>query len=256
MFFKNAIVRIPGLSIIHGLTSSPNPDKPDYRLAHIQHQNYIKALISCGVEVTQLPPLEDYPDSCFVEDVALLTETIAVLTRPGAKPRQGEVTEIQATIQKFFPNNLTHISPPATLEAGDILKVDNHFYIGLSKRTNLAGAEQMIQSLTTNGYTASCIQLKEFLHLKTGVSYLGRGYLLVSGELINHPQFQSFKQIPLAVEEAYAANCIMVNGTVLIPQGFPKTKKAIEDHGFQTLTVDLSEFKKLDGGLSCLSLRF
>ncbi|KTC81598.1 dimethylarginine dimethylaminohydrolase family protein [Legionella brunensis] len=256
MKFKNAIVRKPSQSLVRGLTSSPMLGKPDYYLALQQHENYINALTQCGVEITQLPAIEEYPDACFVEDVALLTEKIALLTHPGAASRQGEVTQIAPTIQAFFPNNLARITVPGTLEAGDVLCINNHFYVGLSARTNLEGAQQMMQIITAVGYTASCIPLKEFLHLKTGVSYLDHGYLLVSGELINHPEFCQFKQIPIDNNEAYAANCIMVNGTVLMPNGFPKAKKAVEDHGFSVVTLDVSEFRKIDGGLSCLSLRF
>lgn len=256
MWFKNAIVRTPGLSLVGGLTSSSHLGAPNYDLALQQHQNYIEALTQCGVEVTVLPAIEDYPDACFVEDVALLTDELALLTRPGAVSRQGEVTEIASTIRKFYPNALTPITAPGTLDAGDVLQIDKHFYIGLSERTNIVGAHQMIKVVTEAGYSASCIQLKEFLHLKTGISYLGQDYVLVSGELINHPQFQTFKQIPIDDDEAYAANCIMVNDTVFMPHHFPKTKKAVEDAGFRVLSVDVSEFRKIDGGLSCLSLRF
>ncbi|KTD07035.1 dimethylarginine dimethylaminohydrolase family protein [Legionella jamestowniensis] len=256
MFFKNAIVRTPNHSLLHGLTSSSYLGKPDYPLALIQHQAYINALINCGVEVTVLPALEQYPDACFVEDVALLTEKIAVLTCPGAPSRQGEVNEIKSIIQSFYSGNQAEITLPGTLEAGDVLRIENHFYIGLSARTNKEGAQQLLQILSRQGFIASCIHLKEFLHLKTGVSYLGNNCIIVSGELINHSSFSQFTQLVIDPDEAYAANCIAVNGTVLIPQGFPKTKKAIQDKGFAVLTVDVSEFRKIDGGLSCLSLRF
>ncbi|CEK10030.1 dimethylarginine dimethylaminohydrolase family protein [Legionella hackeliae] len=256
MYFKNAIVRTPSQSLINGLTSSSYLGNPDYELALEQHQAYIKALIGCGVEVTILPPINAYPDACFVEDVALLTEKLALLTRPGAPSRRGEVKEIEATIQAFYQNKRSYIVAPGTLEAGDVLRIDNHFYIGLSARTNKDGAQQLIQILTTQGYTASCVELKEFLHLKTGISYLGKNYVIVSGELINHPDFKQFVQIPIENEEAYAANCITVNGTVLMPHGFSKTQQAILDIGFPVTTLDVSEFRKIDGGLSCLSLRF
>lgn len=254
--FQNAIVRSPSASLINGLTTSADLGKPDYALALIQHQNYINALSQCGVEVNILPPLEDYPDSCFVEDVALLTENLALLTRPGAISRQGEVNQIKEIINIFFPGRISRIENPGTLEAGDVLRVDNHFYIGLSARTNKEGAQQMIEAITHYGYTASTVQLKEFLHLKTGISYLGKGCILVNGELINHPAFAHLYQINIADDEAYAANCITVNNTVFLPQGYPKTKKAISSLGFPIIELDVSEFRKVDGGLSCLSLRF
>ncbi|RUR12492.1 dimethylarginine dimethylaminohydrolase family protein [Legionella sp. km772] len=253
--FRNAIVRTPSSSMIHGLTTSAHLGKPNYQLALNQHQNYINALAQCNLEITVLPPIEQFPDSCFVEDVAVLTETYALLTRPGASSRQGEVKEIESIIHCFFkhPNRIT---PPASLEGGDILQVGNHFFIGLSNRTNEEGAQQMMRSLSQQGYTASIIPLKEFFHLKTGVSYLGENTILVCGELINHPAFSTLKQIIIDPYEAYAANCIAVNGTVLIAQGYPKTKKAILDLGYPVIELDMSEFRKIDGGLSCLSLRF
>lgn len=254
--FQNALVRSPSHSLINGLTTSEALGKPNFNLALEQHQHYINALSQCGVEVTVLPPIEHYPDSCFVEDVALLTEQTAVLTRPGAPSRQGEVNEIESAVMHFYKKNTVRIHAPGTLEAGDILRVNNHFFIGLSARTNMDGANQMIAALNHYGYSASTIQLNEFLHLKTGVSYLDQGYLLVCGELVNHPAFHHLKQIIIEPEEAYAANCIFVNGTAIIPLGYPKTKATITNLGFPLIELDVSEFRKIDGGLSCLSLRF
>lgn len=254
--FQNALVRTPSRSLIHGLTSAANPDQPIYDLALVQHQNYIKALSQCGLEVTVLPAIESFPDSCFVEDVALLTNQLAILTRPGAISRQGEVKEIELIVKKFYKEHIARIETPGTLEAGDVLNVNNHFFIGLSARTNNEGAQQAISYLNQKGYSASTLKLSEFLHLKTGVSYLDQGCILVCGELVNHPAFNHLKQVIINPAEAYAANCIMVNGTVLLAQGYPQTKKQILDLGYPIIELDMSEFKKIDGSLSCLSLRF
>lgn len=254
--FKNAIVRTPSSTMVNGLTTSTDLKKPDYELALVQHQNYIDALSKCGLEVTILPPLKQYPDSCFVEDVSLLTEQFAVLTRPGAESRSGEVQEIEQVIQTFFKDKTFRMTLPGTLEAGDVLRVDDHFFIGLSKRTNKDGAAQLIHWLNQHGYTASIIHLKKFLHLKTGVSYLDNDHVLVSGELINHQAFNHLKQILVTPEESYAANCIMINGTVLLPKGYPKISNDLTQLGFSIIELDVSEFQKIDGGLSCLSLRF
>lgn len=254
--FHNAIVRSPSPTLVQGLTTSGELGTPDFDVALIQHQNYINALSQCGVEVTVLPALESFPDSCFVEDVALLTASIALLTRPGAASRQGEVKEIEQAISGFYKSNIATITPPGTLEAGDVLQVNNHFFIGLSERSNFDGAQQMIRILSQYGYTASTITLNKFLHLKTGISYLGSDTLLVSGELVNHPDINHLNQIIIDPDESYAANCIMVNGTVLMPLGYPKTKQQISQRGFPVLELDVSEFRKIDGGLSCLSLRF
>ena len=141
-------------------------------------------------------------------------------------------------------------------KGGDILKVGSHFYIGRSGRTNLAGARQMIGILENHGFSGSMIELGEMLHLKTGVAYLENDYLLACGEMLTKVEFQGFNILPVDQDESYAANCIWVNGTVLVPEGFPKTKDLIQEAGYETLSVNVSEFRKLDGGLSCLSLRF
>lgn len=253
--FQQAIVRTPASSLIHGLTSA-NLGKPDYKKALIQHQKYIEALSYCGLEVTVLPPVDDFPDSCFVEDPALLTEKIAILTRPGAASRQGEVTLIEPMIQAFYKERIKRIEAPGTLEAGDVLQIGTHFYIGISQRTNIEGASQLSTFLNEQGYSSSIVELKQFLHLKTGVSYLGNQHLLVNGELIAHPAFQHYRQIIVADTEAYAANCIRVNNTVIMAQDFDYSLRAVQEHGFKVITLDMSEFRKIDGGLSCLSLRF
>lgn len=254
--FKQAIVRTPAATLVNGLTSAIELGQPDYPNALKQHQNYISVLTNCGVEVTTLPALDDFPDSCFIEDPALLTEKIAVLTRPGAPSRQGEVALIEPTIRAFYGNNIKRITAPGTLEAGDVMRIDNHFYIGLSKRTNATGAEQLNAFLSEHGYTSSVVVLKEVLHLKTGINYLTNGWVLVSGEFIHHQEFEHLQQIIIDEHEAYAANCIMVNDRVLMPAGFPETEKKIKQNGFKIITIDSSEFRKIDGGLSCLSLRF
>lgn len=256
LMFQNAIVRTPSFSMVNGLTTSATLGKPNFELALIQHQNYINALKSCMVEVTILPAIETFPDSCFVEDVAVLTETFALLTRPNAPSRQGEVEAIKDIVKAFYKKNIYQINAPGTLEAGDVLRVNNHFFIGLSARTNEDGALQMKTIMLEHGFTVSIIPLKDFLHLKTGVSYIGQGHLLVQGELINHPAFAQMKQLIVNPYESYAANCILVNDTVLMPQGYPKTHQVVTQLGISVLEIDMSEFRKIDGGLSCLSLRF
>lgn len=253
--FTRAIVRQPAKSLVHGLTSA-NLGHPDYELALAQHQHYVDMLRACDLEVTVLPPADEFPDSCFIEDPALLTGHGAILTRPGALSRLGEVALNREAIAAFYGENIKEITAPGTLDAGDVLRVDNHFYIGLSKRTNQEGAKQLIHILRHYEYTASVLPLKEVLHLKTGVSYLDKGNLLVSGEFINHPEFNLLHQHVIDEEEGYAANCILVNDIVLMPAGFPKTRDLIRSLGYDLIEIDVSEFRKLDGGLSCLSLRF
>jgi dimethylargininase len=240
--------------MLEGLTEA-NMGLPDYALACEQHRGYIAALKECGLQVTILPPLESYPDSCFVEDVALITSKCAVLTHPGALSRRGEVQHIAKAVKQFYPN-LEHITLPATIEAGDIMMVGSHFYIGLSARTNVQGAEQLINILGKYDLTGSKVEMSELLHLKTGLSYLENNNLLTFGEMHSHPDFEPFNRIEIDADESYAANSVWINDTVLVPKGFPKALKAIKQLGYQTREIAMSEFQKLDGGLSCLSLRF
>ena len=253
--FKNAIVRKPGHSLVDGITSTPKLGKPNYEIAIKQHDAYIEALKFCGVEVTVLQADERFPDSCFVEDVVVCTKKFAMTTRPGAISRRGEEKEIIEAIKKYY-NNLEYIKEPGTLEGGDVMMVKDHFYVGLSRRTNRKGAMQLIKALEKYGMTGSIVELSEMLHLKSGLAYLEDNVLLVAGEFINNVEFEKFNKIIIDEDEIYSANCIRVNDYVLVPAGYPKTKEKIEKAGFKTIVVDTSEYRKVNGGLSCLSLRF
>jgi dimethylargininase len=252
--FKDAVVRRPGRSMVNGLTSA-GVGKPDYEKALGQHDKYIGALERCGVRVTLLEADEHYPDSVFVEDTAVLTGKCAVITYPGAPSRQGEEVSIKEALKKFY-TAIENIDAPGTLEGGDVMRVENHFYVGLSARTNREGARQFAAILDKYGYTVANVAMEKFLHLKTGLAYLENNNLLIAGEFIHRPEFAKFNRIIIDEAESYAANCIWVNNKVLAPLGYPKTKTAIEHAGYEVIEVDVSEFRKLDGGLSCLSLRF
>jgi len=240
--------------MINGLTDA-NLGKPDYELAFVQHKQYVEVLKSCRLKVEVLDADENYPDSCFVEDVALCTPHCAILTRPGAESRRGETVAMQKVLESYY-RNIELISAPGTLDAGDVMMVGKHYFIGLSKRTNKAGASQLIAVLEKHGMIGSTVKLEEVLHLKTGVAYLENNNMVVCGEFISKPAFGQYNLIEIPEDESYAANCIWVNGRVIMPSGFPVTKNLIHDVGYPVIEVDMSEFQKLDGGVSCLSLRF
>tara|TARA_B100000315_G_scaffold5326_1_gene5314 strand:+ start:58 stop:822 length:765 start_codon:yes stop_codon:yes gene_type:complete len=253
--FSNAIVRTPGKSIVEGLTDSKELGTPNYEQAIIQHQSYIDSLKKCGIDVLVLEPCEEYPDSTFLEDVALITPNCAIITRPGAHSRRGEVKEIESVLRNRF-NNIEAIVAPGAIEGGDIMMVGNHYYIGLSNRTNLEGARQIIKILNKYGMSGSTISLNENLHLKTGLAYLENNNLVVSGEFIHNAIFERYNSIEIPKIESYAANCIWINGSVIIPTGYPVTKEKIMNAGYLVIETNVSEFQKLDGGISCLSLRY
>lgn len=255
--FSNVIVRRPAHSLLDGITSAPELGKPDYELALKQHDDYIAALKQCDVEVTVLPALEEYPDSCFVEDPAVVTRCGAIITNPGAESRNGEKNEIEPVIRQFFDDeHIAHITSPGTLEGGDVMMVGDHFYVGRSARTNEEGIRQFCEILKGWGLEGSEVPLELVLHLKTGVNYLEDNNMLVSGEFVSKPDFEQYNRIEIPEDEAYAANCIWVNDTVIVPEGYPAVLAAVQNAGYKTLTVDTSEYRKIDGGLSCLSLRF
>jgi dimethylargininase len=252
--FTNAVVKRPCQNLINGI-SSAHLGPPEFERACRQHDVYVQALETCGLSVTVLAPDETFPDSTFIEDTCLVTEHCIVITRPGHPSRQGE-TKAVADAMHRFDRPVLEITSPGTLDAGDVMQVNRHFYVGLSGRTNEQGIRQLEQLLKPYGYTVSAIALTSVLHLKTGVSYLENNCLLAWGEFVSHPEFAGFTILTVADSEAYAANSVWINGRVLVPAGFDKTQDLIAAHGYDTIAVDVSEFQKLDGGLSCLSLRF
>lgn len=252
--FKYAITRKPSRSMIDGL-SEAEMGLPDYDKALIQHDDYIAALKECGLEVMELPAIEEFPDSCFVEDVALMTPHCAILTNPGAESRRGEVSHIEEAVRAHY-DVVEHITSPGFVEAGDIMMVEDHYYIGLSERTNEEGANQLIAALEKYGMSGSVVQMSEMLHLKTGLGYLEDNNLVACGEFLTKAEFQKYNLIEIDPSDSYSANSVWINGTVLVPKGYENTVKAVEKLGYNVREVDVSEYQKLDGGLSCLSLRF
>jgi len=247
--FTKAIVRRPGRNFSEGITTA-TLGKPVYGKALEQHAAYCEALNRCGLEVMVLEADERYPDGCFVEDTAVVTVEAAVITNPGAPTRQGEEAEISRVLARF--RKIEKIELPGTLDGGDILRADNHFYIGISARTNRAGAAQLTAILTRYGYTSSEIEVASGLHLKSGIAYLG------NGNFISVPEFKEIagrsNMIITDQKESYSANCLAVNNHILIPRGFPESKRRIEELGYNTIELEMSEFRKMDGGLTCQSL--
>mmetsp|Transcript_11424 Transcript_11424/g.31869 ORF Transcript_11424/g.31869 Transcript_11424/m.31869 type:complete len:172 (-) Transcript_11424:6-521(-) len=170
----------------------------------------------------------------------------------------GEVAHVASTLRSIFPK-VDEVSAPATLEGGDVLQVGSLLYVGLSQRTNLAGIDQLSAFAARRGIKVEVVRLREMLHLKTGVSALPDGSLLLAGELVDHAAFAGLppsRRIIVPDAEAYAANCVSIRGRVLLPAGFPATRRLVAERGWPVEEVDLSEFRKVDGGASCLSLRF
>ncbi len=251
--FTHAITRLPGENFADGLTSV-NLGAPSYELLLKQHQAYRQALLGLGLDVVVLPSEPTYPDAYFVEDPAIITPNIAIMTNPGAPPRQGEGATLEPFLKYYRP--IFHIRPPGTVEGGDVLMVGNHFFIGLSERTNAEGAAQLAALLVSAGHTSQTVIVAGGLHLKSGVNYVGSETLIVTWSLASHPAFEKYNKILLKVDEGYAANTLWVNDALLIPRGFPKTYASLAHLGMRIIELDVSEVRKMDGGLTCMSLRF
>lgn len=255
--FTRALARPPAANFAAGLTTQ-DLGAPDVTLALHQHTAYLAALRRCGLETFLLDPDPAYPDSTFVEDAAILTPGIAILARPGALSRLGEVSGVEWGLIPFY-NRFARIVAPGALDGGDICEAGTHFFIGISERTNREGGQQLAGFLASEGYTSELIDARPvpgILHLKSGLAYLGENTLAVIPALADHPAFASYRRIVTAPGEEYAANCIRVNDYVLIASGYPRFAEALAQAGFQPLPLDMSEYQKMDGGLSCLSLRF
>jgi len=255
--FTQAIVRKPGNNFANGLTTV-GLGEPDYTTALKQHEEYCRALQRCGLSLVILDPDLDFPDSTFVEDTAVLTSHSAILTHPGAPSRVGEVAAIRPVLAQFY-SQIYIIAEPGTIDGGDICEAGDDYFIGISGRTNTHGAGQLARFLELEGFRVHSIDIRAvpgILHLKSGLAYLGNHRLVVVNALADRPELNGFEIVHVSPTENYAANCVRINDFVLIAAGFPGLKSELEKAGYSLLVLNVSEFQKMDGGLSCLSLRF
>jgi dimethylargininase len=249
--FKLAITRTPPTTFADGITTS-DLGKPNHALMLKQHEAYIQTLKSLGLVVVNLEPLPQFPDSHFVEDVAVVMDEVAVITNPGAPARNGEPAFMEAVLAKYRP--LEHISSPGTMDGGDVLQVGKRFFVGISERTNAEGARQFGAIVAKYGYESIPVPVAKGLHLKSSVNAAGNT-LLVCESFADREEIKGFEKLIIPTGEEYAANTLYINGTLITPAGYPKTKKKLESLGMPIIVIDLSEACKMDGGLTCMSLR-
>lgn len=248
-----AITRKPGKNFSMGITQA-GLGVPDFELALSQHEAYCQALESAGLEVMRLSADDSFPDGCFVEDTAIVTKAGALICRPGDPSRRGETDSISKILGQW--KTLSYIHEPGCLDGGDVLMCANKYYIGLSARTNREGAEQLAYWLQKQGYDSVFVEVSTGLHLKTGVTCPADNFAIGIDPYLDSLQVDH--KINLQQSDAYAANCLPVNQHLLIPSGYPTLAgalaAALPDLNFHLL--DMSEFEKMDGGLTCLSLLF
>ncbi|BBO87177.1 dimethylarginine dimethylaminohydrolase family protein [Desulfosarcina ovata] len=253
MVFTQAITRRPGPDMAAGITTA-DLGLPDLEAAQIQFDAYVKTLSDCGMSVIVLDPLKGQPDAHFVEDTAVITPEVAVMTHPGASARQGEVDSVEQVLADF--RKTIRIQAPGTIDGGDVLMMGNHFLIGLSDRTNPEGARQLGEIVAAYGYTWTTVTVAAGLHFKSSVNAVGEKTVLTTTTFADHPALAGLRRIIVSAAEAYAGNTLLINGHLIMPAGFPDTRHKLESLQMPVVELDTSEFRKMDGGLTCLSLRF
>ena len=252
--FNSAIVRSPGKSVVNGLRAMPGPG-PVFDAVLAEHRSYVAALREAGVGVTVLDALEQFPDSVFVEDPALAFSDAAILLRPGAPSRREEARELQATLEARFPKVLSLSDGFA--DGGDILVTPDQVLIGLSARTNEAGAANLRKLLDSIGIASAVVQVpRGTLHLKTDCSLVDEETVLATDALAKSGVLSEFRILVVPREERAATNALRVNDVVFIRAGCPRTQELLESHGLQVSALPVSEIAKIDAGLSCMSLRW
>lgn len=256
MRLTRALVRRPSPNFAEGLTRGDH-GTPSYNLAKAQYERYCETLERCGLRLTRLSTDAHYPDGTFVEDTAILTGRGAIVTRPGAPSRRGEVESVREALVELAPS-LGEIDQPGTVDGGDVCEINDRFLIGISARTNEEGARQLATMLRSHGYESTMVDVRgvpQLLHLKSGLSALDDGRLVVIEALAGRDELRGYPLVRVADRESYAANCVCVNGRVLMARGFPLLEAALVKLRYAVVTLEMSEFRKMDGGLSCLSLR-
>lgn len=224
----------------------------DLALARDQHDRYRDALAALGCTVINLPAQENLPDAVFVEDVALVLDEVAVLTRPGAASRQPEGASVAPTLAVY--RTLRSIEAPATIEGGDLMRIGRTIYVGRSARTNAAGIEQLAALVSPHGYRVQPVAMRDCLHLKSAVTLVADGTLLMNPNWIDRESFPDFKIIDIDPDEEHAANTLRVGTGVIHPSCFPRTQAKLASAGILVTTVDVSELQKAEGAVTCCSL--
>jgi len=253
--FTHAICRTPGDSASGGIRSGHSPD-PDPALFRSQHAAYIEVLKQAGVSVTVLPALEAYPDSVFVEDPVLMISDTAIILRPGAASRLGEADAMRRALTEQV-STIIELPGQASIDGGDILLADDLALVGLSNRTQAAAVDALAELLSEFGYRTKVVTTPpDILHFKSDCGLVSEDTIFASPRLSRLDAFQDFKVITTPDGEEAAANIIRVNRSVIMNTGFPASRRLLLDAGYDVATVDTSMAARLDGGLSCMSLRY
>ncbi len=253
--FNSALVRTPARSVVNGLRADDRGD-PTYEGVKGEHDAYVAALRAAGVEVTVLPALEAYPDSIFVEDPALVFAQGAILLRPGAASRAGEVAEIAPVLRDRF-DIVLELPPNGFADGGDVLVTPGGVMIGLSARTDRAGAAALVACLAELDRKGEIVETPAgVLHFKTDCSLLDEESVLSTRRLARSGVFDGFRQVVVPEGEEAAANALRINDVVMVASDFPRTIEMLDQLGYQVVPIATSQIGRIDAGLSCMSLRW
>lgn len=249
---RRAFVRRPTEDLERGERSFVPRTAIDLDRALLQHEALRVALAVAGLEVVELPPLPGAADATFVEDTALLLDGVAVRTRPGAASRRGEGAALFEALGDALP--VLELEAPATLDGGDVIVADRDLWVGQSGRTNHAGLKALAHLVLDHGYRVKAAHVTGCLHLKTACTFLGRGALLVNPSWVDTHRLPAPVHVPVHEDEPFGANALAVGGRVLLSASHPRTAERVAAAGFEVVPLELSEFEKAEGGVTCLAL--
>ena len=254
-----ALVRPPTAALARCELTYLDREPIDIPRALAQHAAYVQALAQRGIRVISLPPAPDLPDAPFVEDTAIVLDEVAVLTIPGATSRRPEVPAIAAALEPYRP--LLRLTPPATLDGGDVVRAGRTLYVGAGGRSNAEGIRQLAALLDPYGYAVRAVAVTGCLHLKTACTALegdSGSFLLVNPDWLDTAAFagDSLDLLPIAPEEPFAADTLTLDGVTFLPAGCPRTRTLIEARGLTVQPLEVSEFQKAEASVTCLSIIF
>lgn len=249
-----AITRAPSASLAHCELTHVERTPIDLDRARAQHAGYCDALRALGVDVVTLPALDELPDATFVEDVALVLDEVAWITRPGAESRRAECEPMADVLARH--RELERLVAPCTLDGGDVLRVDDVLYVGQSTRTNHAALKALAHGVLAHGMRVKAVEVRSALHLKSACTHLGGGVLLAQADALNLERVRGFEVLEIDPREPGAANVLRIGDALLMPSEFPRTMERVERKGHRVTPIALSEFLKAEAGVTCLSLVF
>lgn len=249
--FKRALVREPSSSYKQCVSSHPLHHTVDLGVALEQHTEYCKTLSDLGLELIKLPPNDKYPDSCFVEDNAVVFKNKALITRMGVESRRGEEDEVAVALKDYF--EIKRAEAPATIEGGDVIHLPDRLICGITQRTNLEGTKQLGEWLEV---TVDVIQNPDIVHLKSYMKYLGKNTIITTEQYENHTFLDQLEKLIVPKEDYYSVNCLAIGDTIIMSNRFSNTQRIVKEAGYEVITLEMSEFEKCQASLTCLSILF